>query len=107
VALQTGTWDIDPVTEEERDPDKKLMRSIEDKVKVPESGKDAFRNEIFRKVAMAQRRGERFDYTTHEKLKEAIEKQLFEKRRDTIKLTVSTRNPDPDQLRKIPTPEDQ
>ncbi|MBI3329522.1 MAG: protein prkA [Nitrospinae bacterium] len=92
---------VDPLTEEEREPDEKLMRSIEEKVKVPESGKDAFRNEIFRKVAMAQRRGERFDYTTHEKLKEAIEKQLFEERRDTIKLTVSTRNPDPDQLRKV------
>ncbi|RPJ50536.1 MAG: protein prkA, partial [Acidobacteria bacterium] len=92
---------VDPLTEEERAPDEKLMRSIEDKVKVPDSGKDAFRNEVFRKVAMAQRRGERFDYTTHEKLKEAIEKQLFEERRDTIKLTVSTRNPDPDQLRKI------
>jgi serine protein kinase len=92
---------LDPLTEEERDPDEKLMRSIEEKVKVPESGKDAFRNEIFRKVAMAQRRGERFDYTTHEKLKEAIEKQLFEERRDTIKLTVSARNPDQDQLRKI------
>jgi serine protein kinase len=92
---------VDPVTEEERDPDEKLMRSTEDKVKVPESGKDAFRNEVFRKVAMAQCRGERFDYTTHEKLKEAIEKQLFEERRDTIKLTVSTCNPDPDQLRKI------
>jgi serine protein kinase len=92
---------LDPVTEEEREPDEKLMRSIEEKVKVPESGKDAFRNEVFRKVAMAQRRGERFDYTTHEKLKEAIEKQLFEERRDTIKLTVSTRNPDQDQLRKI------
>jgi serine protein kinase len=92
---------IDPITEEERDPDEKLMRAIEEKVKVPESGKEAFRNEIFRKVAMAQRRGERFDYTTHDKLKEAIEKQLFEERRDTIKLTVSTRNPDPEQLRKL------
>jgi len=92
---------VDPLTEEERDPDEKLMRSIEEKVKVPESGKEAFRNEIFRKVAMAQRRSERFDYTTHDKLKEAIEKQLFEERRDTIKLTVSTRNPDPDQLRKL------
>ena len=54
---------------------------------MPEHGKDSFRNEIFRKVAMAHRRGESFDYTTHEKLKEAIEKQLFEERRDTIKLT--------------------
>jgi predicted Ser/Thr protein kinase len=34
------------------------MRSIEEKVKVPEGGKDAFRNEVFRKVAMAQRRSE-------------------------------------------------
>jgi len=40
---------VDPLTEEERAPDEKLMRSIEDKVKVPESGKDAFRNEVFRK----------------------------------------------------------
>ncbi|HEX9867420.1 MAG TPA: protein prkA [Candidatus Tectomicrobia bacterium] len=92
---------VDPLTDEEREPDEKLLRAIEEKVKVPESGKEAFRNEIFRKVAMAQRRGERFDYTTHEKLKEAIEKQLFEERRDTIKLTVSTRNPDPEQLRKL------
>jgi len=92
---------VDPVTAEERDPDEKLLRAIEEKVKVPESGKEAFRNEIFRKVAMAQRRGERFDYTTHEKLKEAIEKQLFEERRDTIKLTVSTRNPAPEHLRKL------
>lgn len=91
----------DPITGEEVEPDEKLMRSIEEKVKVPESGKEAFRNEILRKVAMAQRKDESFDYTTHEKLKEAIEKQLFDERRDTIKLTVSTRNPDAEQLRKI------
>jgi serine protein kinase len=91
----------DPITGEEVPPNEKLMHSIEDKVKVSESGKDAFRNEIFRKVAMTQRRGEPFDYRTHDKLREAIEKQLFDERRDTIKLTVSTRNPDPEQLRKV------
>lgn len=91
----------DPITGEEVPPNEKLMRSIEDKVKVSESGKDAFRNEIFRKVAMAERRGDTFDYRTHDKLREAIEKQLFDERRDTIKLTVSSRNPDPEQLRKL------
>lgn len=91
----------DPITGEEVPPNEKLMRSIEDKVKVSESGKDAFRNEIFRKVAMAERHGDKFDYRTHDKLREAIEKQLFDERRDTIRLTVSTRNPDPEQLRKI------
>jgi serine protein kinase len=43
----------------------------------------------------------KFDYTTHEKLKEAIEKQLFEERRDTIKLTISARSPDTEQVRKL------
>jgi serine protein kinase len=91
----------DPITGEEVPPDEKLLRSIEEKVQVPEHGKDSFRNEIFRKVAMAHRHGEKFDYTTHEKLKEAIEKQLFEERRDTIKLTITSRSPDNEQLRKL------
>src|SRR5262250_855653 len=91
----------DPITGEEVPPNEKLLRSIEEKVQVPEHGKDSFRNEIFRKVAMAHRRGEKFDYTTHEKLKEAIEKQLFEERRDTIKLTISARSPDTEQVRKL------
>jgi serine protein kinase len=92
---------IDPITGEEVPPNEKLLRSIEEKVQVPEHGKDSFRNEIFRKVAMANRHGEKFDYTTHEKLKEAIEKQLFEERRDTIKLTIASRSPDTAQLRKL------
>jgi serine protein kinase len=91
----------DSITGEEIPPNEKLMRSIEEKVQVPEHGKDSYRNEIFRKVAMANRRGEPFDYTTHDKLKEAIEKQLFEERRDTIKLTITSRNPDTEQLRKL------
>ena len=91
----------DPITGEEVPPDEKLMRSLEQKVQVPEHGKESFRNEIFRKVAMAHRRGETFDYTMHEKLKEAIEKQLFEERRDTIKLTISSRSPDTEQVRKL------
>jgi len=91
----------DPITGEEVPPNEKLLRSIEEKVQVPEHGKDSFRNEIFRKVAMANRRGEKFDYTTHEKLKEAIEKQLFEERRDTIKLTITSRSPDTEELLKL------
>ena len=34
-------------------------------------------------------------------LKEALEKALFEERKDTIKITVSSRSRDEDQLRKI------
>lgn len=91
----------DPITGEEVAPDEKLMRGIEEKVKVAEYGKESFRNEIMRKFAMMNRRGLKFDYTTHEKLKEAIEKQLFEERRDTIKLTITSRAPDPEQAKKL------
>src|SRR2546426_4512344 len=38
----------DPITGEEVPPDEKLMRSLEQKVQVPEHGKESFRNEIFR-----------------------------------------------------------
>ena len=77
------------------------MRSVEEKVQISESAKDSFRNEVFRKVAVAERRGERFEYTSHDKLREALEKQLFEERRDTIKLTISSRNPDEEQLKRL------
>lgn len=100
-AYLDGKKIIDQITGEEHDPDERLMRSIEEKVQVSEGGKDAFRNEIFRKVAIAARKEGGFDYTKHEKLHQALEKQLFEERRDTIKLTVSTRNPDPEQLVKL------
>ena len=73
-------------------------------VQVDDDGKEHyefFDQDLFGKVAMANRRGEPFDYTTHEKLKEAIEKQLFAERRDTIKLTIASRNPDTEQLCKL------
>ena len=69
---------LDPITNEEVPPDEKLMRGLEQKIQVPDHGKDSFRNEVFRKVAMAHRKGEKFDYVTHDKLKTAVEKQLFE-----------------------------
>jgi serine protein kinase len=42
-----------------------------------------------------------FDYTSHERLKEAIEKKLFADLRDVVKITTSSKTPDPEQLRKI------
>ncbi len=91
----------DENTHEEVEPDEKLMRSIESKIAVSENGKDSFRNEVMRKVGMALRRGEKFRYEEHTRLREAIEKQLFEDRRDVIKMTISTRSKDPEDLKRI------
>ena len=40
-------------------------------------------------------------YESHERLKEAIEKKLFADLKDVIKITANTKNPDPDQLKRI------
>lgn len=91
----------DPLTKEEVEPDEKLMRSIEGKIGIHDEAKDSFRHEIMRKVASATRRGEKFRYENHTRLREAIEKQMFEERRDTIKMTITSRTKEPEELKRI------
>jgi len=83
------------------EPDKYLMRSIEEKVGVSDAGKDSFRQEVYRKVIKSKQDDGEFDYKSHAKMREALEKQLFDERADVIRLTVSTRNPDPESLQKL------
>lgn len=91
----------DPITEEEQEPDEKLMRSIEEQIGVTENQKRAFREEILIKISSMARRGRKFDYTSHERLKEAIEKKLFADLKDVVKITTSVKNPDGDQLKRM------
>ncbi|GLV58844.1 protein PrkA [Dictyobacter sp. S3.2.2.5] len=91
----------DPITDEEMEPDEHLMRSIEEQIGVSENAKRSFREEILIRISSLARKGMTFDYTSHERLKEAIEKKLFADLRDVVKITTSTRTPDKEQLRKI------
>ncbi|GAC1566746.1 MAG: PrkA family serine protein kinase [Ktedonobacteraceae bacterium] len=91
----------DPITEEEMEPDEQLMRSIEEQIGITENAKKGFREEILIRISSLARKGMTFDYTSHERLKEAIEKKLFADLRDIVKITTSTRTPDKEQLRKI------
>lgn len=92
---------IDPITEEEMEPDERLMRSIEEQIGITENGKRQFREEILIRISSLARRGQSFDYRSHERLQEAIEKKLFADLRDVVKITTSTKTPDADQLRRI------
>ena len=84
------------------EPHEKLMRSIEEKIQVTESGKRSFRQEISRKMARsASQNAGISNYKDHFKLREALEKQLFEERQDIIRLTVSTRITDETALKKL------
>ena len=86
---------------EHHEPDEHLMRSIEEKVGVSEAAKDSFRQEVFRKVIGSKAATGTFDYTSHARLREALQSQLFDERSDVIRLTVTSRNPDPEALEKL------
>ncbi len=74
-------------TGDDEEPDERLMRSIEEKIDIPESRKDDFRREIMNYIGALAIDGKVFDYKTNERLQKALEMKLFEDQKDTIKLT--------------------
>jgi serine protein kinase len=70
-----------------QEPDERLMRSIEQKIDIPESRKDDFRREIMNYIGALSIDGRTFDYKTNERLYKALELKLFEDQKDSIKLT--------------------
>ncbi|MFC0523317.1 PrkA family serine protein kinase [Pontibacillus salicampi] len=91
----------DPLTGEELNPDEKLMRSIEEQIGISENAKKAFREEILIRISAYARKGKKFDYSSHERLREAIQKKLFADLKDVVKITTSTKTPDEQQLKKV------
>ncbi|QKY71752.1 PrkA family serine protein kinase [Lentibacillus sp. CBA3610] len=91
----------DPLTGEEMNPDEKLMRSIEEQIGISENAKKAFREEILIRISAYARKGKRFDYSSHERLREAIQQKLFADLKDVVKITTTSQTPDESQLKKI------
>ncbi|ATP41316.1 protein prkA [Solibacillus sp. R5-41] len=91
----------DQLTGEEMNPDEKLMRSIEEQVGISENAKKAFREEILIRLSAFARNGKRFDYNSHDALREAIQKKLFADLKDVVKITTSLKTPDEAQLKKM------
>jgi serine protein kinase len=74
-------------TGQDEEPDERLMRSIEEKIDIPDSRKDDFRREVMNYIGALALEGRQFDYKTNERLHKALELKLFEDQKDTIKLT--------------------
>ncbi|WP_066191771.1 PrkA family serine protein kinase [Gracilibacillus timonensis] len=91
----------DPLTGEEMQPDEKLMRSIEEQIGISENAKKAFREEILIRISAYARKGKKFNYQSHERLREAIQKKLFADLKDVVKITTSSKTPDEQQLKKM------
>ncbi len=100
-AFCSGVKVNDPITDEEMEPDERLMRSIEEQIGISENAKKAFREEILIRLSTYARKDKKFEYNTHERLREAIEKKLFADLKDVVKITTSAKNPDPEQLKRI------
>jgi len=91
----------DPITSEDRKPDERFLRSVEEKIRISESGKLSFRQEVVRKAMGAYKRGEKFTLDSHAPLHDAVEQYLFEQRRDVLRLVSSSSRPDDETRQKI------
>ncbi len=76
-----------PFTGQDESPDERLMRSIEEKIEIPESRKDDFRREIMNYIGALAIDGKTFSWDSNDRLRRALELKLFEDQKDSIKLT--------------------
>jgi serine protein kinase len=79
-------------TGRDEEPDERLMRSIEEKIDIPESRKDDFRREIMNYIGALAIEGKKFSYDTNDRLRRALEMKLFEDQKDSIKLSTFVSN---------------
>ncbi len=73
-------------TGQDEEPDERLMRSIEEKIEIPENRKEDFRREIMNFIGALAVDGKRFEWQTNDRLRRALELKLFEDQKDSIKL---------------------
>ena len=74
-------------TGEDEEPNDKLMRSIEEKIDIPDSRKDDFRREIMNYIGALSLEDKKFEWRSNERLAKALELKLFEDQKDSIKLS--------------------
>ncbi|GAA6733634.1 serine protein kinase [Thermus oshimai] len=76
-----------PYTGSPEPPNERLMRSIEERIDIPESRKDDFRREIMNYIGAMALEGRQFTYKDNDRLRRALELKLFEDQKDTIRLS--------------------
>jgi len=87
MAYINGTKIRNPFTEQDQEPDERLMRSIEEKIDIPEVGADDFRRMLAGFIGHLAHNGKQFKWDSNPQLKKALESKLFEDTKDHIKLS--------------------
>lgn len=76
-----------PYTGEDQAPNESLMRSIEEKIDVPEPQADNFRRELASFIGKLAMEGKVFSWESNTQLQKAIEAKLFDDLKDHIKVS--------------------
>lgn len=87
MAYINGTKIQNPFTEQDQEPDERLMRSIEEKIDIPEVGADDYRRSLAAFIGNLAHSGKTFKWDSNPQLKKALEAKLFEDTKDHIKLS--------------------
>lgn len=90
----------DRITSEDREPDEKFMKSIEEQIGVIGSAKDGFRSDVTAYMFAKMRRGQKIDYRSYEPLKEAIESYLVASVKDMARIVTKSKSRDNEQQKK-------
>jgi len=90
----------DPVTGQPREPNEKYMRGVEEQIGISDHAKKEFREEIVARVADLALAGKSFDYSSHDGLKDAVERKLFNDVKSIVKTVVSSTMLDETQRRR-------
>jgi serine protein kinase len=78
---------LNPYTGKEQEPDERLMRAIEEKIDVPETGADDFRRQVAQNLGSNNYRKTEFRWDSDPQLMKALQAKLFEDTKDHIKLS--------------------
>ena len=96
----TKTKFKDKITREERSPDEKFMKSIEEMIGVVGSARDGFRSDVTAYMFSKMRRGEVVDYKSYGPLKEAVEGYLITSVKDISRIVTKSKSRDDNQKKR-------
>jgi len=74
----------DEITGREQEPDEQFLRSVEEKLDLPEDRKDDFRQEVSNWVSRRAREGDTFNPQDNDRLRRALERKLWEDKKHNI-----------------------
>jgi serine protein kinase len=90
----------DRITSEEREPDEKFMKAIEEQIGIVGSARDGFRSDVTAYMFTKMRRGQKVDYKSYEPLKEAIEGYQIASVKDIARIVTKSKTRDNEQQKK-------